>query len=174
MILNDILICSQIGVNCPITQLSSERLVLAAYGNRYRDPQPIFRFLPLELGEPCGRQRGGVKDTIRTQPTDVKKVWLIGLQRLKQHHRACMDLHQVLCVCDMVVQRGDFMGLLTVGVGLSLTLCLLFGPFSSYWAASSSLHRRVCAQPHYILLWCVHLIHMEACSFLKGNWEWCI
>lgn len=69
----------------------------------------------------------------------------------------------------MVVQLRVFVGLFTVGAGVSLTLLpVLWIPF---------LLLGYLVQPYYegqwpvslYLLCCVHLIPWEACSFLKGN-----
>ena len=40
-----------------------------------------------------------------------------------------MGLHQALCICAVVVQLGDFVRLLLVGVGISLTLLPACGTF---------------------------------------------
>ena len=41
-----------------------------------------------------------------------------------------MDLHEVLCIHAVVIYLGLFVGFLTVGVGVSLTLLPGLGPAS--------------------------------------------
>ena len=74
----------------------------------------------------------------------------------------------------MAEELGVLVGILTVGVGASsdsFVSCLLWGPFSSYWVALSSLDVMVCAWSYwtsYALLW-------EASSFRRGDiygWIW--
>lgn len=105
-----------------------------------------------------------VKDITRTLPTESTKQ---DSQRLKRQLRMAYGsklgpLHvRYSCVawCSC--------GLLTMGVGLSLTLLFALGTFSSHWVASSSLDLRVCTWSY--ILGHAWLILLGGCSFLKGN-----
>jgi hypothetical protein len=59
-----------------------------------------------------------------------------------------VDLSQVLCIRVMVVYLCVLVGLITVGVHMSLNLSPALGSFFSYWVALSSLDMKVCAQAY--------------------------
>jgi hypothetical protein len=56
-----------------------------------------------------------------------------------------------------------------VGVGMSLTFCLLSGSLSFYWVASSSHNTKVCAYYYCILLCYVRLVSLGNLIFYGGK-----
>lgn len=76
-----------------------------------------------------------------------------------------MELHSVLCIYILFSWFGIFVGLLTVGVEMSLTLL----------SGCGILDMRVCAKSYCTLLVWVQVTSLEASSFLKGRqeeWIW--
>lgn len=69
----------------------------------------------------------------------------------------------------VVLQLGIFVGLLTMGLRVSLTHLPACGTFFfSFCDALSSFIFKVYAYSYYILLCQIWLISLESCSFLKG------
>lgn len=67
------------------------------------------------------------------------------------------------------LQLGIFVGLLTMGLRVSLTHLPGCGTFFfSFCVALSSFNFKVYAYSYYILLCQIWLISLESCSFLKG------
>lgn len=82
-------------------------------------------------------------------------------------HRACLGLHQVLCICVAAVSLV-FVSCLTVGAGVSLTLPPALVTFFSYWIALISLKMSVFVLSYYILFHHIWLLFRNsALSWMK-------
>lgn len=116
-------------------------------------------YLLLELREPCRKGKGGIMGARGVQRGEHGQ-----LNQLREAHRdwskcrACMDLHQVLCIYVIIV------GLVCWGRGswerkweCLWLFCLILGLFSSSWATWPSFYMRVCVR----FGWCL----WEACFF---------
>ena len=85
-------------------------------------------------------------------------------------HGACKGLHQVLWIYVMAVSSGFPVGLLIVGVGVSLTLAC-FWDFSPCWVALSGLDMRAFALSFCILFFPLRWLYLGGLPFTEEETE---
>lgn len=151
--------------NWCLAQLFSERLLPQVDGSKYRDLQ--VKHQPAEEGlkglqEPeRGRTRvehGRQNELNRANRCSQTLNW----QSQSLDESVPGPLHTC---CGF--QLGCPVGLVTMGVEVSLRLLFTRGALSSYFVALLSLDMRTCGQSYFIWLRCSQFISLGGCSFLK-------